>query len=90
MAIDAPRIAVFLHERRSGVERITTLCTEEVSSMPLGSTCDNDLALDGCFATLASGWKELMEVKVAEEALSFVRAVIMLKTSHVFRSRMRR
>jgi hypothetical protein len=55
MAIDAPRIAVFLHERRSGVERITTLCTEEVSSMPLGSTCDNDLALDGCFATLASG-----------------------------------
>lgn len=46
MAVYAPGIAILLHERCRGVERITALRAEEVTSMPFGATSYNDLALD--------------------------------------------
>jgi hypothetical protein len=88
MAIDTPRVSVLLHKRRCGIKRITTLGAEKVSSMPLCTTRNNDFALDGRLARLASRREHFVEIEVAEEALRFICAVFVLKACHVIGSRM--
>jgi hypothetical protein len=46
--------------------------------MPLGTTCNNDLTLNRCLARLAARRKHLVEVEMAEEALSLVGTIFML------------
>jgi hypothetical protein len=89
VAIDAPRVPVFLDKRRRAVKRITALSAEKVAGVPLCTTCYNDLAFNGRFAALASWRKELVEVEVAVKPWRFIGAIIMLQTSHVFRCRVR-
>lgn len=64
----APRVAVLLHERRAGIERIAALRAEEVARMPLRAARDDDLALDGRLTGLAARGEELVEVEMAVEA----------------------
>jgi hypothetical protein len=78
VTIDTPSIPILLHKRRARIKWITTLSTEKMSSMPLSTTCDNDFTLNRCLARLAARRKHLVEVEMAEEALSLVRTVFML------------
>lgn len=66
-----------------GKTYITTLCAEEVANMPFCSTCDNYLALNGRFATLAARTERFVEVESAEEPQRLV-TVLFLQSSHVF------
>jgi hypothetical protein len=50
VAVDTPRIPIFLDKRGIGIKRITTLGAEKVSGMPLRAARDDDFALDGRFA----------------------------------------
>jgi hypothetical protein len=68
MAVTAPRVPVFLDERRASIERITTLRAEEVASMPLSTARNNDLAFDRCLARFAARAEHLVEVEGAVEA----------------------
>jgi len=68
VARDTVCVVVALNERSSAVEWVTTLGTEEMADMPFRSSCNNDLALDRCFAGTAARRKELMKIKVAVEA----------------------
>jgi hypothetical protein len=54
VAVDAPSITILFHERSAGIEWITTLRAEEMSSVPLSTARHNDLAFDGCLARLAT------------------------------------
>jgi hypothetical protein len=75
MAIDAPRIPILLHKRRSGIKWITAL---KVSSMPFCTTRNNDFTLDGRLARLASRREHFVEIEMAEEALRFICTVFVL------------
>jgi hypothetical protein len=83
MAIHTPRIPILFHKRCARIERIATLRAEKVAGVPLRTTGDDDLAFDGRFAALAARREHLMEVEMAEEALGFVGAVLVLETRHV-------
>lgn len=83
MAPNAPRIPIFLNKRRRRIKRVAALRAEKVSDVPLRAACDNNLALDGRLAALAARREQLVEVKVAEEALGFVEAVVGFQAQHV-------
>lgn len=65
VAITAPSVAILLDKRRARIERVAALCTEEVASMPLRATSDDDLALNGRLARFATRTEELVEVERA-------------------------
>jgi hypothetical protein len=54
VAVDAPSISILLHEWSAGVEWITALRAEEMSSVPLSAARHNDFALDRRLARLAT------------------------------------
>lgn len=83
VAVYTPRIPILLDKGRTRIEGVTTLRAEEVAGVPLRTTSDDDLAFDRGFAALAARREHLVEVKVAEEALGFVGAVLVLETRHV-------
>lgn len=83
VAVDTPSITILLYERCAGVEGVTALRTEKVSSVPLRTTRHNHLSFNRCLARLAARRKHLMEVKMAEEALRLVRTIFMFQASHV-------
>jgi len=89
MAVYTPCIPVLLHKRRTAIKRITALGAEEVASMPLRTTCHNDLTFNRCLATLASRGEELVEVEMAIETWGFVGAIIVLEACHVIGCSMR-
>ena len=68
MAIATPRIAIFLHERRASIERITTLRAEKVPSVPLSATSNDDFAFDWRLARFAARAEHFVEVERAVEA----------------------
>jgi len=72
MAVDTPRIPILLHKRRRRIKRIATLSAEEVASMPLRATSDDDFALDRCLAGLAARGEVLVEVQMAVEAQAWL------------------
>jgi hypothetical protein len=78
VAVDTPSVSILLYKWSARVKRIATLSAEKVSRMPLGSTCHNDLTLDGCLARFTTRRKHLVKVKMAEEALRFICAIFML------------
>jgi hypothetical protein len=90
MAIDTPSITVLLHEWSARVKRITALRAEEVSRMPLSTTCHNDLTFNGCLARLAAGREHLVEVEMTEETLRLISAIFMFQACHVVWGGMRR
>jgi hypothetical protein len=68
MTIAAPCVPILLDERRASIERITTLRAKEVSSMPLSTARNNDLAFDRRLARFAARAEHLVEVEGAVEA----------------------
>jgi len=72
VAVDAPCVPVFLNKWCFGVERIATLRTEKVASVPLRTTSNYYLALNRRFAALAPRTEELVEVEMAIKPQSFV------------------
>jgi hypothetical protein len=58
--------------------------------MPLRTARNNDLAFDRRLAALASRREEFVEIKMAEEAWGFVRAVVVLEARHVVDGGVRR
>lgn len=82
MTINTPSIPILLYKRRVAIKRIATLGTEKVTSMPLGTTSNNDLAFNRRLAALAAGRKQLVEIEVAVEAGRFVCAVVVLEARH--------
>jgi hypothetical protein len=68
MAIATPRIAIFLNERCTGIEWVATLRAEEVPSVPLGTTSNDDLAFDRRLARFAARAEHFVEVERAVEA----------------------
>jgi hypothetical protein len=84
MTVHTPRIPIFFHKRRAAIEWIATLRAEKVTSMPLRSTRNDNLAFDRCFARLAARGEELMEIEMAVKPPRFIGAVIMFQTRHMF------
>jgi hypothetical protein len=84
MTVHTPCIPIFFHKRRAAIKRITTLCAEEMASMPLRTTSNDNLALDRCLARLAARGEELVEIKMAVKPPRFIGAVIMFQTRHIF------
>jgi hypothetical protein len=68
MTIATPRVPILLNKRRASVKRITTLRTEEVASVPFGTTRNDNLAFDRCLARFAAWAEHLVEVEGAVEA----------------------
>ena len=90
MASNTPRIAILFHKGCPAIERITTLSTEEMASMPLGATRNDDFALDGGLATLTSGAEVLMEIEMTEKSWGRISTVFVFEPSHVVGCRVRR
>lgn len=63
MTVAAPRIPVLLNKWRTCVERIATLCAEEVAGMPFSAASNDDLAFDGRLARFAARAEHLVEVE---------------------------
>jgi hypothetical protein len=84
MAPNTPRIPIFLDKRRRTIKRIATLGAEKVSSMPLGTTRDDDFAFDGRLARFTAGREEFVKVEVAVEARRLVHAIFLFEAEHVF------
>lgn len=63
----APRIPVLLDKRCRAIERISTLRTEEVASMPFGTASHDHFTLDWRLAAFASWAEQLVEVEMAVE-----------------------
>jgi hypothetical protein len=78
VAVDAPSITILFHERSAGIEWITTLRAEEMSSVPLSTARHNDFTLDWCLAGLATRREHLVEIEMTKEALRFIGAVFVL------------
>lgn len=76
MAVDTPRIPIFLDKRGTGIKRITTLRAEKVSGMPLGAARDDDLALDGRFARFAAWAEAFVEIEVAVETRALIKPIL--------------
>lgn len=85
VAVDAPRIPIFLHKGRATVERITALRTEEMTRMPLRTTRHHDLPLNGRLATLTPRAEALMEVQMAVESRTLIDSVLLLEPCHSLR-----
>ncbi len=51
--------------RQEWIAYITALSTEEMPSMPLPTTSNNDLTLDRRLATPAPGTEQFMEIQMA-------------------------
>lgn len=85
MTVDTPRIAILLHKRRTRIERITTLSTEEMTRMPLRATRNHDLPLNRGLTTLTPGTKTLMKVQMAVKSRTLIAPILLLKLPHFFR-----
>lgn len=57
------------------ITHIAALRAEKVADMPLSTTSDNNLSLDGRLAALAPGTEEFMEIQVAVEPQRVVAVV---------------
>jgi hypothetical protein len=85
MAIDTPRIPLFLHKRHIRIKRITALRAEKVARVPLRATRDDNLALDGRRTALTPRTKALVEVQVAVEPRRLVGAILVFQALHFLR-----
>jgi hypothetical protein len=76
MATYAPRVPLLLHKRSGRVKGIAALRAEEMTNVPFGATCNDDLTLNGRFAALTPRGEGFVKVEVAEEAERFVAVCI--------------
>lgn len=72
LAVHAPGIAVLLNVRHAMLERVATLCTEEVPIVPVLTKRNDVLAQDGRLAVFATRGEEFVPIKVAVEAQAIV------------------
>jgi len=82
MTIDTPRMPILLHKRRVRIERITTLRTEEMPRVPFSATSHHNLPLNRGLTTLTPRAEALMEIQMAIESRTLIRAILLLELLH--------